>query len=396
MPNRTKTQEPQVRIIPSEATPQKGQDRNRPKRPHLLTLLLSLLALIALIHFIAVMHSSTAVVIVAPPMSCPGLIHGTDYTQLVHLQPKSQEMGAVQFVNQLIGGQPAALVQVQNTGTQQALDVYIYGCAMQKHTPKLTTLFTQRDLLQGTASITSANTLATSELDTTISPQASSLIQPMQQNVYREYSWQHGTFVQVAFPSLYPVTSRGEAEALQQQANNGQTLPWSDPIMTAEQMAKDIFKWPAISPQDAVSNNNSVTTQVQLIQQTPPLQVTVTLERLVQHNSTGLWFVTRAQSTGLTVDQPHVGTLMTSPTAFKGTGALPDGQTMATPFDHTLTPLSLLNNPTLNVDASGTYTGILLYTNAVQNQPGLLLVQSLPPSGSTETGQLLLMGVILG
>ena len=396
MLNRTKTQEPQVRIIPWETTPQKGRDRNRLKRPHLLTFLLSLLALIALIHFIAVMHSSNTVVVVAPPMNCPGLMRSTDYTQLVHLQPKSQEMGAVQFVNQLSGGQPAALVQVQNSGTQQALDVYIYGCTMQKHTPKLTTLFTQRDLLQGTASISSANTLVTSELDTTISPQASTLIQPMQQNVYREYSWQHGAFVQVAFPSSYPVTSRGEAEALQQQANNGQTLPWSDPMMTAEQMAKDIFKWPAISPQDAVSNNNGVMAQVQLIQQTPPLQVTVTLERLIQHNSTGLWFVTRAQSTGLTLDQPQVGTLVTSPTTIKGTAALPDGQTMATLFDHTLTPLSLLNNPTLNVAASGTYTGIVLYTNAVQNQPGLLLVQSLPPGGSTETGQLLLIGVILG
>lgn len=87
---------------------------------------------------------------------------------------------------------------------------------------------------------------------------------------------------------------------------------------------------------------------------------------------------------------------MTSPTTIKGTGALADGQAIATLFDHTLTPLSFLNNPTLNVDASGTYSGILLYTNGVQNQPGLLLVQSLPPSGSTEAGQLLLMGILLG
>src|SRR5712691_10085709 len=191
MSSRTKTQEPQVRIIPTETMPRADYHSNRLKRPRLLTLLLSLLALIALVHFIAVLHSSDPIVL-TPLMNCPGLIRNTDYTQLVHLRPESQEMGAVQFVNQLIGGQPAALVQVQNTGSQHALDVYIYGCAMQKHTPKLTTLFTQRDLLQGTAAITSANTLATGELDTTISPQASTLIQPMQQNVYREYSWQHG------------------------------------------------------------------------------------------------------------------------------------------------------------------------------------------------------------
>jgi hypothetical protein len=218
----------------------------------------------------------------------------------------------------------------------------------------------------------------------------------MQQNVYREYSWQKGVFVQVAFPGLYPVISRTEAEALQQQANTGQAFPWSDPLITAEQLARDIFKWPVISPQDIVLNNNGSTAQVQLIQQSPSLQVIVTLERLVQHSRTGLWFVTGARTAGLTVDQLRATSVLTSPATIKGTGTLADGQTIATLFDHTLTPLSLLNNPTLNADSVGGYTGMLFYTNRVQNQSGLLLLQSLPPKGSTEVGHLLLTGVILG
>ena len=166
--------------------------------------------------------------------------------------------------------------------------------------------------------------------------------------------------------------------------------------MTAEQMARDIFKWAANSPQDAVLNNNGTTAQVQLVQQNPHMQVMVTLERLVQQNKTGLWFVTGAQAGGITLNQPQASRMVTSPATIRGVGALTDGQTTATLFDHTLAPLSLLNNPTLNVATNGAYTGMLYYTNSVQNQPGLLLVQSVPPNGSSEMGQLLLTRVILG
>ncbi len=389
-----KTHEPRVIIIPKPAQAQAGSERQRKRKPHIITVLLSLLALIALIHFIAVMHGGTSTV--ATPTTCQELVRTTDYTQAVHLQPKSQDMGAVQLVNQVAGGQPAALVQVTNTGQQHTLDVYLYGCTMQQHSPRLTTLFSQRGLIEGTATISASNTLLVSELDTTLASQATTLMQPLQQNVYREYSWQKGTFVQISFPGLYPVTSRGEAEALQQAADNGQTQPWNDPLATAEQMAKDLFKWTATSPQNTVLNNNGVTAQVELIQQNPQIQVTVTLERLIQHDDKGLWFVTAAQSNGMTLAQPQTPGLVTSPTTVQGTGALADGQTSATLFDHTLTPLSLLNNATLNVDSHGTYNGLLFYNNSVQNQPGLLLVQSMPPSGSSEAGQLLLTRVILG
>jgi hypothetical protein len=304
-------------------------------------------------------------------------------------------MGAVQIVSQLDGGRPAVLVEVMNAGSQHALDIYVFGCAMQ-HSPQLRALFAQRDLIQGTAAISSANTLLTGELDTSLSPQATALLQPSQGIVYREYNWQNGRFVQISFPSLYPAASRSEAETLQQQANSGQSLPWSDPLITAKQMATDIFKWPANSSQDTVLNNNGTIAQVQLVQQYPQMRVTVTLKRLLQQNKAGIWFVTEAQTSGIRLKQPQVSNVVTSPASIKGTGALAGGLTTAALFDHTLAPLSLLNNPTLNVDTDGTYAGTLFYTNSVQNQPGLLLIESLPSSGSSEAGQLLLTRVILG
>ena len=393
MAERTKTAEPSVIIIPKQNAHRSSEGRWHPRRPRLLTVLFSILALIAVIHFIAVAHQSDSGL---TPTTCTELLRNTDYTQILHLQSKTQEMGAVQFVNQLVSGQPATLVQVVNSDAQHTLGVYIYGCTLQQHTPHLISLLTQSGLPQGTASVSASNTLVLGQLDTNLSPQAAALVQPLQQNIYREYRWLNGSFVQVAFPSLYPVTSRSEAEALQQQANNGQSLPWSDPLATAEQMAKDVFKWPSNSSQDSIASNNGVTAQVQLFQQNPSLQVTVTLQRLVQHNNTGLWFVTAATSSGMTLTQPQSGASISSPITIKGNGGLANGQTTATLFDHTLTPLSLLNNPTLNADSTGTFNGMLFYSNNAPHQEGLLLLQSLPPTGSTEPGQLLLMKVIVG
>ena len=390
---RTKTAEPAVIIIPEQKTRVNNGRRWHPRQPRLLTVLFSILALIATVHFITVAHQADLVV---TPTTCTSLLRTTDYTQAVHLQPKTQTMGAVQFVDQLVGGQPAALVSVDNGDAQHSLDIYIYGCATRQHTPHLVSLFTQRGLPQGSISISSANTLVLGQLDTNLSAQAAIMVQPLQQNIYREYQWVNGAFVQLVFPSLYPVSSRSEAETLQQQANGGQSLPWSDPLTTAEQMAKDLFKWPSSSLQDSVLSKNATTAQVQLVQQNPTEQITVTLERLVQQNSTGLWFVTAASSTGIALTQPQKGSTITSPTVLKGNGGLTDGQTTVTLFDHTLTPLSQLNNPTLNVDTSGFITGTTFYTNNAHDQQGLLLLQSQPPSGSTETGQILLLKVLLG
>ena len=388
-------QDQNIIIITKSREPRENDKRGRKIASGIFTVVLAVLAVFALWHIFTVMGKDSTV---KPSADCMGLIRTTDYTQTVHLQTQSQEMEAVQFVNQLAGGQPAALVQVTNADAQHSLDVYIYGCAMQKHHPQLTSLFTQHGLVQGTASVSQANTLATSELDTSLPADASVLLQPLQQNVYREYAWHNGAFVQVAFPGLYPVSSSNEAAALQQEANSGQSLPWADPLATAEQMARDIFKWPVISSQDAIVSNDGTTAQVQLVQQSPPLQVTVTLKRLVQTGNKGLWFVTGAKTAGITLDQTNFSMPVTSPVQFQGTGALVDGQNTIQLFDHTLSPLSFGSDAQLHVNADGSYTGSLSYAHIAREQQGLLLIQSLPAQANynVEPGQLLLVSVILG
>lgn len=359
--------------------------------PKLLTILLSILALIALVHFLIVMHTNAMQA--ASSTSCTHLIRSTDYTKYVQFDPTTQQVGAIQYVDQLLGGQPAALIQV--TDAQHTLDVYLYGCVMQHSTPTLTVLLKQQGLTQGTISISKNNTLVLGERDTKLSQDLTAVLQPMQQDIYQEYRWQKGTFVQVAFPGLYPVTDRSEAESLQEQANNGAALPWLDPKVTAEQMAKDILQWSSGGYQEKMLDTNGTTAHILLQQKQPEMAVTVTLTRVIQNNAKGLWFVTNAQTQNITLEQGQFSTAVTSPITLHGTVATKDGQATATLFDHTLTAISSLNNTTLSVTADGLYSGSILYSNNKQTQQGLLLIENIPPSKSSEAGQLLLTSVLL-
>ncbi|MBV9229335.1 MAG: hypothetical protein JOZ18_08475 [Chloroflexi bacterium] len=380
-------------IVQKNRQPPVTPDQQKHKRTRPLTIILSILALLALIHFIAVTHTAYPTL---PITNCLELIRNTDYTKFVQLQPETQELGAVQLVDELIDGQPAALVPVTDSSSQHRLDVYIYGCSIQKQRPTLTLLFKHQGLIQGTVDVTGANTLSIGELDTTLPQDASAQLQPLQQSVYREYIWHNGTFVQTVFPGLYPVISRSEAEALQNQANNGQALPWTDPLVTAQQMAQDILHWSSSDLQVTMQDNDGTTAHVLLAELHPRTEVTATLARLVQHTNTGLWFVTSAQTRSITLEQTALHIPIASPMTIQGTIAQTNGHITAQLFDHTLTPIPILNKAPLSVSENGTYTGTLLYTNNIPDQPGLLLIKSIPPDGSLASGQLLLTNVLLG
>ncbi len=363
-----------------------------PRGPKLLTGLFSILALIALVHFLIVMHTSELQT--ASPSTCSQLIRNTDYTKYVQFNQSSQQLGAIQYVDALLGGQPAALVQVMDA--QRTLDVYVYGCVMHHTTPTLTILFKQQGLTQGTISVSKANTLMLGERDMMLSQDMTAVLQPMQQNLYQEYRWQNGTFVQVTFPGLYPVTDRSEAEALQAQANNGASLPWTDAQITAEQMAKDILQWSVGDYQEKVLDNDGTTARILLEQKQPKIAVTVTLTRLIQNDAKGLWFVTHAQTPNITLEQSQFLSPVTSPIALHGTITTKNGQATVTLFDHTLTAISSESNTSLTVATDGSFTGSVLYSNNKQVQQGLVLIENIPSAKSSEAGQMLLTSVLLG
>lgn len=369
---------------------------NRLKR-HLLFFFLSGLALLFLSQIVL-----TCTLAPNPPITtCGELLSAADYPQLVHLQPQSQQMLAVQFVDRLAGASQAALIQVKNHNTQHTLDVYVFGCAMRQQRPQLTRLFSQQGLVQGMVELTPEHTLITKSLDTRLPAGMTPFLQPLQQNVYHEYSWQQQGFTQIPFPGFYPVTSRTEASALQRSANDGQNLPWNDPVSTALQMSKDLLQW-SPDPQAQLISHTGDTAIVTLTEQSPHVVLAVTLKQLIQPDSGGLWFVTDARTRGMlltnpgTLNQP-LATSLSSPIHFSGANALIDGQTTATLFDHTMTPVGQATSIPVQVHQDSSYAGTLTYANLVHGEQGVLLIKSMPQTENLgrEDGQVLLCGVIL-
>lgn len=355
--------------------------------PHLLIFLLCILCILALAHFIAIYQISTPVRVSAIQIkNCTSLIHNTDYTKIVPLSIKTQQMEAIQFVDAVTGGQPAALIQVNSMGPQQKLDAYIYGCRQMSHqqAPTLTQLFKQQGIINGIINITQMHTLSIEQTDSTLLSDKDTLLQPLQQNVFQEYSWRNNALSQISFPGLYPVTSRSEAEALQDDANNGQVLPWTDPLATATQLARDLFQWPVKLIHGVLRDTSGTEAHVILEEKGKNIQIAVSLNRLIQSNGKGLWWVTSAQTPGISLDQTRFSRPLTSPITIQGTINPTQGKITMTLFNHTLAPIQLTNNPDLHADQNGQFSGTLSYTNIFPNQPGLLLVTAYPKDPQAE------------
>jgi hypothetical protein len=375
------------------ASLQQEQTSEQPRRRKILPslpILLALLILLVLFHIIAVTHSAYPTVKIS---NCLDLIRYTDYRKL--FTTASQTVGDIQLIGQPNAASSAVFIPVTHNSGQHPLDVYIYGCILQNHHPELIQIFKQQGLIPGAAVITPVNTLSISIPDPTLAPTAIATLEPLQQDINREYAWRHGALVQVSFPGLYPVTSRIEAEVLQDQADQGQNLLWTDPLKTTAQMAKDLFHWSSTNIAVSLQDQNDTTAHVLLTQNSPYFKVSVTLQRLIEAGSGGLWFVTQAQTTGIELDQSQLQTPITSPMTIQGTLTPAGGATTVTLFDHTLTQIPLLNRPASDIQANGLYKATLFYTNNVPDQPGLLLIEQPAPPDSSATGQLLLSSVLL-
>ena len=339
--------------------------------------------------------------------TCTGVISSADYAQAVH--PVWDARMTVQEADALDGGEPASLVQVSQP--DHTLSVWVFGCTMRQGHPQLVQLFAESGLTQGIAEMSQQKTLLIATLDKSLPPQETAHLQPLEKYISSEYQWQQGHFVPLRFPGFYPVTSRLEAEALQQRANQGQGVPWHDPITTAVQMSHDLLGWTHISESSDLIHwtldrgpyviwQTATTAVVEITQEDPHMVLDVTLQRLVQPDQAGLWFVTDAESTE-TIDLTRSGmvnqafdTNVHSPFQLGGYGALPDGQTTATLLDHTLAPIWQTK---VSVAEDSTFTGTLLYAPPEQSEAGVLVIESLPlpQNEDSEPGEVSLTSVQL-
>ncbi|HTI15929.1 MAG TPA: hypothetical protein VL461_15405 [Dictyobacter sp.] len=356
---------PSQRNIPSRVSRAPGQLISS-----LLTILIICLSAAAILRLLLIMHTTNSITITES--RCQKLIHNTDYTQVIPFRSQSQTIDAIQFTDDLTEGQPSALIQLRDDGPQQRLDVYLYGCALHKQQPTLQLLLKRQGLIEGSVSITQAHTLSIGQQDPTLPDSSSDLLLPLQQDIYREYSWRNNMLQQTLFPGLYPVSSRSEAEALQDQANNGEAAQWTDPLSTARQMAHDLLALTA--PQLILKEHNTQTAHVLLKQK--QLTITVTLTRLLQQDKKGIWFVTAAQTAGIQAVHQTIRTTSQAQLQLTGTINPDTRQIYITLFDHTLTPIRLHGKPQITVGNRGIFNSNIPFINKLSDQPGLALLQT--------------------
>ncbi len=221
-----------------------------------------------------------------------------------------------------------ALVTVRYQGTGSNLDVYVFNNIADASPVQL---FKLQGLNKGDARISAYSTILTAEVDLGSSVNSNQPDTGVVQDLFREFKWSGGagTFVQVTFPGIFPDLTRYQAEADQEQVNQGHQ-PWKlDADMTANALAVYMLKWSTSARATTVSGGGSRDLDaVVTVNSTSPGggTITVTLSRLEGNSNGGIWEATSVQAGNVaTITAPVNRDLLTSPVTVAGIGPAPGG-----------------------------------------------------------------------
>ncbi len=233
-------------------------------------------------------------------VSCPIALQQPGYWETVlGINTSTGGVGMASCGN--LKGDPSlqALVPVSYTNGQPGT-YYVYDHITDAHPVQLFKLQTTSAMISG------VSTIITRDAD-----------------LYREFQWSKsaGTFVQVAFPGMYPDLTRGQAEADQAAVNNGQDSWKLDAVKTTQH-------WNLIGGSAKLVKGggpNDLTAVVNVTYPEPGGPTTnipvtqVTLSRL-EGNPTGIWEITSVGSDWLFIYTPKSGATISSPVTVTGFG----------------------------------------------------------------------------
>ncbi|GCE17920.1 Gmad2 immunoglobulin-like domain-containing protein [Dictyobacter kobayashii] len=223
-----------------------------------------------------------------------------------------------------------ALVTVRYAGTGHILDVHVYNNITN---PKPDEIFKLTNLYKGDAKVSAYNTLLTSEANQN-SPQNHK--QPdaaIVDDLQREFKWSDSsqTLVPIAFPGFFPSTTRYQAEADQQQVNQGQEAWQLSPSLVAGKFVANtkLFNWQNGTQTTIVSGggNNDVDAVVKVERSSAAGKntVTITMSRLENNANGGIWIIIKVDSPGLSISTPAQQSRIQSPVTVMGKGTAFEG-----------------------------------------------------------------------
>ncbi len=287
---------------------------------------------------------ATAARIQLGPQPCPTAVQSAAHWETIVATSVTQKVEGV-LCGYLMGVPSLqAVIKVRYRGTDSLLDIAVYANITGTNPSRI---FQLKGLPRGDVGISNYNTLLTGEIDLISSQHTGAPPTQVQQDLYREFKWSEsaGTFVQVAFPGLYPDLTRYQAEFEQDEVNTGQGFQqWRlSAVTTAQNFAEYVLGWDPNAPTTVVSGGGTHDARSVILINNPSAgsaTIRLSLSRLELNTNGGIWEVTDVETDGMAIASPQNAQQLTSPVQVKGVDMAFAGKpTTIMVFDHDRTEI---------------------------------------------------------
>src|SRR6266536_4401698 len=339
---------------------------------------------------------ATAARIQLGPQPCPTAVQSVAHWETIVATSVTQKVEGVLCGYLMVVPSLQAVIKVRYGGTDSLLDIAVYANITGTNPSRI---FQLKGLPRGDVGISNYNTLLTGEIDLISSQHTGAPPTQVQQDLYREFKWSEsaGTFVQVAFPGLYPDLTRYQAEFEQGEVNTGQGFQqWRlSAVTTAQNFAEYVLGWNPNTPTTVLSGGGTHDAKALILVKNPSVggaTIKLSLSRLELNTNGGIWEVTDVETDGMTIASPQNAQQLTSPVQVKGiiNPAFAGKPNTITILDHDRTEIGQAAIP----QASGTGKPIIAtsisYSSSFQGeiQEGIIVLY-------TYTGNHIIAGIVM-
>lgn len=338
--------------------------------------------------------------VILGPQACPAAVKDpAHWAAIVGTQSGTTKVENVTCANMLGNPSLQALVTVRHSGADGVLDVYVYNNITD---PKPEQIFKLAGLIRGVTRISGYNTVMTGEADVHSSVNQNIPSRPVVVDLFREFEWNdgEGTFVQVAFPGIFPDLTRYQAEADQALVNQGQETWKNDPAQVARTMAVKLLKWSPNTQTTVLRGGGleDVDAVVQVRSTSPGHPaIKVTLSRL-EGNTANMWVVIGVRTDGMSITAPQNRDRLTSPVTVTGTGSAFEAQVgIVYVFDHLSTDIGHAEARGAQGMGPTTFTTKVSYNASFHGvQEGMVALYSYSAADGSIAGVVILKELISG
>jgi hypothetical protein len=263
------------------------------------------------------------------PQNGPSSVNSPAYWDtILGTKGTNGKVESVSFANVMGNSTLQALVTVRHSDANSTLDVYVFDKITSQNPVQI---FKLDGLIKGEAKISYYNSIMTAEVNTNSTINAGKSVSQMTTDLYREYAWVNGSMTQVAFPGIFPVMTRYQAEADQVRVNAGHD-PWkNDAASVAKALEVQFLKWQRTVTTKVLSGGGPNDVDAIVRVQEAPIQnaqptIVVTLSRL-EGNTHNMWVaIGVTDSSTLTLKNITARQSISSPVTLAGTGAAFESQ----------------------------------------------------------------------